>query len=115
MRQASFGLRRPWIWHGSDLCCLLQFFQALESGELDGEPDEWTYAALILALRRGQEYPQIIIFFAEMQEKDLAIYRDTYFAALEACERLGLWSEGGQILQTMQVCLLTTWCHSSIH
>ena len=44
--------------------------------------------------------------FRELRGKGLPVYKDTYFAALEACERLGLWTEGRAVLEAMQVGLL---------
>ena len=58
---------------------------------------------MVLALRRGGEHSQVLDMLELMQEQGIAIYRDVYFAALEACERLGLWNEGQQVLQIMQV------------
>ena len=81
----------------------MQYFEQLESGELDGRPDQWTYAAVVLALRRGGQHEKVVNMIRLMEARRVPFYKDVYFAALEACERLGLWNEGRQILQTMQV------------
>ena len=81
----------------------MQYFEQLESGELNGRPDQWTYAAVVLALRRGGQHQKVVDMIRLMEARRVPFYKDVYFAALEACERLGLWNEGRQILQSMQV------------
>ena len=38
-----------------------------------------------------------------MREQGMPIYKDVFYAALEACERLGLWREGQDVLRHVQV------------
>lgn len=80
----------------------LQVFERLAAGELDGSPDAWTHAALCLAFRRGEQFSAVLEVYTIMQEQQLPIYKDVFYAALEACERLGLWKEGQEVLRTIQ-------------
>lgn len=81
----------------------MQVFEKLEAGELDGSPDAWTHAALCLAYRRGGQFPAVLEVYNTMAEGGMPIYKDVFYAVLEACERLDLWKEGRQILQHIKV------------
>ena len=81
----------------------LQYFDRLTAGELDGRPDSWSFAAMALACRSGEQFPKLLEIYREMRRRRLPIYRDVYFSVLEACERLGLWQQGRDTLLQMQV------------
>lgn len=87
----------------SDLASLVQYFEQLEAGKLDGRADSWSFAATVLALRAGGQHQRVLDLYHRMQAGGYPIYKDVYHAALEACERLGLWQEGRQVLHDIQV------------
>ena len=93
----------------------MQVFDKLAAGELDGKPDAWTHAALCLAFRRGEQYLAVIEIYNNMQDQDMPIYKDVYYAALEACERLGLWKEGREVLRNVQVSTRPAACISDFN
>ena len=80
-----------------------QVFERLAAGELDGRPDAWTHSALCLAFRRGEQHSAVLEVYKMMREQEMPIYKDVFYAALEACERLGLWREGQDVLRHVQV------------
>ena len=81
----------------------MQFFERLANGKLVGRPDSWSYAAMALAYRRGEQYTSVLQIYKEMRSQSMPIYKDVHFAVLEACERLGLWKEGREALRFIQV------------
>ena len=83
--------------------CLWQVFERLAEGELSGKPDAWTHSALCLAFRRGQQFSAVFEVYKMMREQGMPIYKDVFYAALEACERLCLWREGQDVLRHVQV------------
>lgn len=90
----------------------VQVFDRLAAGELNGKPDAWTHAALCLALRSGSQYLAVLEVYATMRDQDMPIYKDVFYAVLEACERLGLWKEGREVLRHIQVgtfCISFLW------
>lgn len=82
---------------------LLQVFDRLSAGELDGKPDAWTHSALCLAFRRGEQHQAVMEVYRMMKAENMLVYKDVFYAVLEACERLGLWREGRDVLQDIQV------------
>ena len=82
---------------------MAQFFEQLAQGELDGRPDAWTFAAIVLACRAGEQWALVLRFYGEMRALHMPIYIDVFYAVLESCERQGLWKEGRDVLQDMRV------------
>ena len=81
----------------------MQYFTQLVEGELTGGADAWSYAAMALAYRRGQQFEAVLQTYREMRAQSMPIYKDVHFGVLEACERLGLWNEGREVLRYIQV------------
>jgi hypothetical protein len=82
-------------------------FTRLIDGKLASTADSWSYAAMVLAYRRGGQYASLLQIYGEMRARSMPIYKDVHYAVLEACERLGLWKEGREALQFIHVrCLL---------
>jgi len=81
-----------------------QYFTSLREGKLAGSADSWSYAAMALAYRRGQQYTAVLQIYGEMRDRGMPIYKDVHFGVLEACERLELWKEGREVLRYIQVC-----------
>lgn len=86
----------------ADASCL-QFFDQLAAGELEGRPDAWSYSAMALAYRRGEQYTLVLDTYQEMLRGNMPVYHDVYYGVLESCERMGLWQEGRDTLRQMQV------------
>ena len=82
---------------------VLQYFTQLVEGELAGGADAWSYAAMALAYRRGRQHEAVLQIYGEMRERGMPVYKDVHFGVLEACERLGLWNEGREVLRYIQV------------